>query len=157
MMRFDDRRITRRAVVYVFAVFGAAFVIYSGIAGLFGEMAVPTVLGQTQDPFLSRRVDALEQRLYGIESRISRVEQDVRSFSSRPTLIPGNNDAEIRLLRSEVDNLRLRLGEAECGLVRIDERTLTPPTRLVRSKAAPGKSDICRQDRDLPLQLSARP
>ena len=136
------------------AVAGVFFVAYFVVTGIFGERLVTA---QSQDPFLSRRIDSLEQRLYGIESRISRVEQDVRSPSIISPRIGSDNDAQIRLLQSELDNLRLRVGEAECGLAKVDERTLTTASRTARVKAAPGKTDICRQDRDTAVQLSARP
>src|SRR5258708_31945428 len=154
-MKSDGRKITRQFLLYVFAILGAAFLMYGGLLTIFGERAAPTAFAQ-QDPFLSRRIDQMEQRFYSIESRLTRIETD----SHRTVITPQtntNNDLEIQFLRSQVDSLRLRLGEVECGLLRVDERTLTPAARLARSKGGAKESDKCRVDTGTPIQLSARP
>ena len=147
----------RAALLYAFAVLGVGFTMYCVLLTVFGERAVPTAMAQSQDPFLSRRIDQIENRFYSLESRLNRVEQE--ASRSRPTSpgILNNNDTEIQFLRSQVDSLRLRLGEAECGLLRLDERTLTSAARLARGKAGPRESDKCRVDIATPIQLSARP
>lgn len=139
------------------AMAGAAIVIYWGVAFIFGSRAVPTVSAQQTDPFLSRRVDQLEQRLYQIDSKIDRVEQEARRPAISSPSIIGGNDAEIRALRSEIDGMRLRLGEAECGLLRVDERTLTAAAKAARKKAAAGGTENCRQNPGTAIELSARP
>ena len=128
----------------------AAVVLYGGVAGLFGDSGTATVSAQS-DVFLSRRIDQVEQRFYQIESRLNRIEMESRTAISTPRL-PDNKDNEIALLRSQVDGLRKRLGEVECGLLRLDERTLPAAQR----RGATG-SDPCRQNWGTSVRLSVRP
>jgi hypothetical protein len=67
------------------------------------------------------------------------------------------SETEIRLLRAQIETLQLRVAEAECGLLRLDERTLSNPVRRALKKSGIGKNDICRQTPNTPLELSARP
>jgi hypothetical protein len=109
-----------------------------------------------QDPFLSQRLNRIEQRLDLIETMVNRLEQATRV----PNIAqggPGASETEIRLLRSEIETLQIRLAEAECGLVKLDERTLADIARRTRKKSGTGEIDRCRFNPDAPLQLSARP
>ncbi len=142
--------------MYTVAVAGAVLLLEHGFAAIFGEQAVPTVLAQQQDPFLSRRIDQIENRFYQIESRIDRVESATRPTLSSPPLTSNVNDQEIRFLRQQIDVLRTRLGEAECGLLHVDERTLTPAARAARTKSTSG-SEPCRSNPGTPIALSVRP
>ncbi len=143
-----------RKVKTILAIAGAAVVVYFGLVGMFGER---TALAQQTDPFLSRRIDQLEQRFYQLESKIDRVEQEARRPVVSSPSITGGNDTEIRLLRSELDSMRLRLGEAECALLRVDERTLTAAARASRKKAMVGGTENCRVNAGAAVELSARP
>ncbi len=145
----------REKVKTILVTASVSMLIYGGFGALFGERAVPTVLAQ-QDPYLSRRIDQIEQRFNSIESRLNRVEQQSRTASVVPR-ITDNNDTEMQFFRTQVDSLRLRVGELECGLLRIDERTLTNAARLARSKGGVRESDKCRVSAGAPIQLSARP
>ena len=142
--------------MYTAAVAGAVLLLEHGFAAVFGERAVPTVLAQQQDPFLSRRIDQIENRFYQLESRLDRVESATRPTLSSPPLTSNVNDQDIRFLRQQVDILRTRLGEAECGLLHIDERTLSPSARAARAKSASG-SELCRREPSTAVTLSARP
>ena len=108
-----------------------------------------------QDLLLERRLSQIEQRFSFIESRISRVEQSVRPPTFTPEIRPGS-DPEIGLLRTQMEILRLRLAEVECGLAKLDERTLAPAAREARRKSVPAASDPCRMNANAPVQLSAR-
>jgi len=101
------------------------------------------------------RLNQLEQRFRSVEMSITRLEQQSRMSGVTPGATA--RDAEVSLLRSEVDALRRRLAEAECGLVRLDERTLTPTAREQRRKVNAGGTDPCRLEADAPLRLSTRP
>ena len=104
---------------------------------------------------LDRRISSLEQRLYLIETSISRLEQS--SISPRPrTSDSGARDQEITLLRTEIQTLQLRLNEIECGLVKLDERTTTPAAREARREAVK-LADPCRLNPSAPVRLSTRP
>lgn len=96
---------------------------------------------------LERRVSLMEQRFYAIESRLNRLEQPAPPRREPPPV--GARDSEINLLSNEIEQLRRRLIEVECGVVRLDERT---------KKASTGKSgDPCRQNPTEPVKLSVRP
>ena len=148
------KRLISERLKTALTVIGAAFVLYFGLAGMFGERPVSA---QQTDPFLSRRIDQLEQRFYQLESKIDRVEQESRRPAVASPSIAGGNDTEIRLLRSELDSMRIRLGEAECALLRVDERTLTAAARASRKKAMVGGTENCRVNPGAAVELSARP
>ena len=136
----------------VAVLIGLAMLIYNGLNGIFGSTGASTVHAQT-DQFLSRRVDVLEQRLYAIESRIDRI-----SVASRPSMVPtlpSTTPGDIDLLRTTVEGLRLRLGEVECGLLRLDERTL--PAAQRRTGRGGSSSDRCRENYGSSITLSSRP
>ena len=96
---------------------------------------------------LENRVNQLEQRLYSIQTSITRLEQTAlsqRSLSSRDI----TNDHELNMLRQEIQKLLIRVDEAECGLVKLDERTR-------RGDRSP--TDPCRINPNAPLKLPTRP
>lgn len=128
----------------------AAVVVSALITLTMGSGAVPTAYAQ--DRYLESRINQIEQRFISIDSRINRIEQEVRRPSPTLPQVLGNTDNEVRTLQLEVNALRTRLGEAECALLRLDQRTLTPAAR--RSTAA---NSACREGFTAPVQLSARP
>jgi hypothetical protein len=105
---------------------------------------------------LDRRISSLEQRQYSIEVRINRLEQSAMSQRT-PALQPGARDQEMSLLRTEFQTLLLRLGEIECGLVKLDERTMTSAVREARKGTGAKTADPCRINPAAPLRLSNRP
>ena len=105
---------------------------------------------ETQDPgTLDRRISMLEQRFYQVESSINRLQTYVASQRT-PTSQPITSDRDVLVIRDEVQRLSLRLGEVECGLLKLDERTAT-------RRSTPKSDDPCRVNVDIPLRLSARP
>jgi hypothetical protein len=105
---------------------------------------------------LERRISTVEQRLNSIELTVNRIEQQTRYSSSVPPASQNMRDTELELLRSQVELLQRRVAEDECGLVKLDERTLTQTARDARRKAAAAGDDPCRMNFDAPLRLSAR-
>lgn len=103
---------------------------------------------------IERRISLLEQRFYSVETSINRLEQQTRL--SPGTASSTERTVEINLLRSEVETLQRRLAEAECGLLKLDERTLSPAAREARRRAA-ASTDPCRLSADAPIRLSTRP
>jgi peptidoglycan hydrolase CwlO-like protein len=99
---------------------------------------------------IESRLSQLEQRFYSIEMSIRSLEQQSRLSSINAAR--NERDAEFALLRSEVQALQRRLAEAECGLAKIDERTLTPAAREARQRAKGGAVDPCRMNTNAPLQ-----
>lgn len=144
-----------RFALYILAIFGAAAVSYAGISAIAGGWLTTTAYAQ-QDPFLSQRLNSIEQRFTTLESRLSQIEQQSR-YTAPVLESPGSRETEIRLLRSEIDALQLRVAETECGLIRLDERTLGNAARQEQRKIGAGKTDICRQTPNAAIQLSARP
>lgn len=155
MTKIYGGREVRQLLTYFFAVVGVGFATYLGIVTLFGDQAVPNALAQSE-AYLSRRIDQAEQRFFGIESRVTRLEQQRPPAVTQP-LMNNSNETELQLLRTQVDSLRSRLGEVECALLRLDERTLTSTARSARNRVNPKVSDICRQEFGIPIQLTARP
>jgi hypothetical protein len=146
------RSVNSSLLLTVFALIsalGVAAVCVRGPLAVTGEAAAPT-----QDVTrIESRLSQLEQRFYSIEVSIRGLEQQFRLSGN----ITGRTerDPEIALLRAEVDALRQRLAEVECGLTRVDERTLSAAAREARQKSAAG--DPCRLNANAPLRLSARP
>jgi len=102
---------------------------------------------------LDARVSQLEQRLYTIENSLRTLEQQSR-ITGMNQRGAGVTLDDIALLRSEIQTLQTRLMEDECGLARLDERTLTPAARDARRKAA--GNDPCRLNFELPLRPPSR-
>lgn len=103
---------------------------------------------------LDRRINSLEQRLYGIESNISRLQQQV-TVSSRSTPAPTSRDPEIDQLRIEVETLRGRVRELECGLAQIDERTLSAAAKA-RRRAGEQAKEPCRLNPEESIPIKVR-
>ena len=106
---------------------------------------------------LDRRLSLLEQRFYAVESSINRLEQQAALYGREAQPSSSVRDPEIGLLRGEVETLQRRLIEVECGLARLDERTLAPAVREGRKKTDASVTDPCRLNADAPLRLSTRP
>lgn len=140
----------RITLLYVVATVAFALGIYNVFLG-----RSITPAGAQNDAFLSRRIDQVEQRFYMLESRLNRVEsQENRSSILSPTT-PNTNDIDQQFLRTSVDGLRTRVGELECGVLRLDERTLSPGVKAAHKTST--KLDPCRLDPTLQVQLSSRP
>ncbi|HEV2835635.1 MAG TPA: hypothetical protein VGW58_09980 [Pyrinomonadaceae bacterium] len=99
---------------------------------------------------LETRINQLEQRLYSIETSMRTLEQQSRlaGVTSRDA---GQQD--VILLRAEVQRLQQRLGESECALAKLDERTLSPAVREARRKSGV-RPDGCRTNVDAPIRFS---
>lgn len=98
---------------------------------------------------LETRINQLEQRLYGIETSLRTLEQQSRLGATRGG---GVSAQDVALLQSQIQALQLRLADDECGLARLDERTLSPAMRNARRQAA-GRVDPCRTNVESPLRL----
>jgi predicted nucleic acid-binding Zn-ribbon protein len=146
----------------LFKKWGVALVIVlCGVAGLIAKAYAArssspgksmTVVQDVRS--LDRRISSLELRLYSIETSINRLEQS--SISPR-TSVPNTSAPEINQLRAEIQTMQLRLNEIECGLVKLDERTMNAAVREARKDAAARIADPCRVNPTTPLRLSTRP
>ena len=112
---------------------------------------------ETQDvSSLDRRISMIEQRFYTLETSINRLQQYVtsqRSTSSSPS--SDGRDRDVEQLRQEMQRLQLRLSEVECGLLKLDERTVSAPGNRRSGEARP--ADPCRHNPSVPLRLPSRP
>lgn len=117
--------------------------------------ATNLVAGAQDLTSLERRISLIEQRFYSVETSINRLEQQSRFSQGAQSPSTTERSLEINLLRSEMAALQRRLAEIECGLIKLDERTLTPVAREARGRA--GNTDPCRLNLDAPLRLSTRP
>jgi hypothetical protein len=121
-----------------------------------------TVHAQQVDAMLDRRISQVEQRFYYLETRINRLESDSRSSSvlsgssTTNQLQLGQLRTDLDSLRTEMDSLRSRVGDLECGLLKVDERTLSPTARQ-RRRSAQGPNDPCRAEAESPVRLASRP
>lgn len=143
-------RPSRWPAVLLFVAAAAAYAVRPA-AGT-GEAAAPA----PQDLMrVESRIGQLEQRFYSVEASIRGLEQQLRA----PAAVRGAGvrDPEVGLLRAEVESLRQRLAEVECGLARVDERTLTPEAREARRKSGAGGADPCRLDAGAPARPATRP
>jgi len=113
--------------------------------------------GGVQDAvYLDRRISMLETRLNTIESSIRTLEQQAISQRSLSTSPQSLRDPETALLRSEVELLKARVRELECGIVHLDERTLSASAKEARKRASGELSDPCRLNPETPVQFSPR-
>lgn len=148
----------------------SAFALFLTVATLIGWSwigpqkadLVQPVSAQT-DVMLERRLSQVEQRFYYIESRLNQIENQSRY----PGIVPGASSTnpiqlgqlrtEMDTLRTQLDSLRSRVGEVECGLLKLDERTLSQAAREARRRSSAGAAEPCRTDTASPLKLSVRP
>ena len=121
---------------------------------------VNTAEAQT-DVLLDRRLTQIEQRFYMLESRLSRIEQAPSVLPQSPAL--NRSDVEISNLRAlldaqrlQIEGLQMRVDDLECGLARVDERTLTPTAREARRKAGADGTEQCRANPNVPVKLMVR-
>jgi|SRR5207253_11477933 len=96
---------------------------------------------------LESSVRSLEQRLNFIETRISRLEQQ-SVLNSTPQASSTRNELQFDLLQRQIATLQGQITEIECGLAKLDERTLPPRVRAERI------NDPCRLNPDVPLRLA---
>ena len=101
---------------------------------------------------LENRIGQLEQRLFSIETGLRTLEQQSRITGATSR---GISAEDVALLRSEIQILQRRLADDECGLAKLDERTLPPAVRDARRKSGAG-TDPCRVNVDTPLRLPER-
>lgn len=144
----------RLAILLLVSVLVAAVTADTGKLAVINGEAAPAAPPQDITRIESR-LSQIEQRFYSIETSIRGLEQQSRLSGS--TTMRAERDPEVSLLRAEVESLRHRLAEIECGLVKVDERTLTPAAKELRRNSAGGASDPCRLNVSAPLRLPTRP
>jgi len=101
---------------------------------------------------LESRINQLEQRLYMIETSVRTLEQQ-----SRAGMVSSRNvtPEEVAALRAELQTLDLRLGDDECAIAKLDERTLSAAVRSARIRSG-ARTEPCRLNTDTPVRLPER-
>jgi cytochrome c-type biogenesis protein CcmH/NrfG len=119
------------------------------------------VEAQQQTIILEQRLSQIEQRFNYVESRLNRLESESRFPSSTTTSSSIRTETDLNVLRAQVDELQTeiaaltsRLTAAECAIVRLDERTLTPATRALRKRTAQDNNEPCRLNYDAPIRIA---
>ena len=136
--------------------------LFSGRTSVTDSEVTTTVHAQT-DFALQRRVDMIEQRFYMMESRLNSLEQQSRYPSSTSPNSSVRTDSEIsslrtqlEIMRAQMDTLNRRLADVECGLLKVDERTLTQSARDMRRRGREDENEPCRLNPGTAIRLSAR-
>ena len=62
---------------------------------------------------------------------------------------------EVAALRAELQTLDLRLGDDECAIAKLDERTLSAAVRSARIRSG-ARTEPCRLNTDTPVRLPER-
>jgi hypothetical protein len=124
------------------------------IVGNHHETASTEAAGQDA-VYLNQRISTLELRLNSIESSLRTLQQQ-QMISQQPAQTQPLRDPEVSLLRSEVELLKGRVRMLECGLMHLDERTLSAGAKEARRKARDQFADPCRINPETPLQLSTQ-
>ena len=143
----------RWQVLVLVCVMGLGWVVFRSSAAA-PASASPAIGATAPEPQqeairLETRINQLEQRFYGIETSLRTLEQQSRLATTRGG---GVSAQDLALLQSQIQALQLRLAEDECGLARLDERTLSPAMRNARRQSA-GRTDPCRSNVESPLRL----
>jgi hypothetical protein len=102
---------------------------------------------------LENRITQLEQRLFSLETTLRNIEQQSRMAGATAR---GVGQDDLARVLAEVQTLERRLSENECGLAKLDERTLAPSLREARRKSGTVTNDPCRVNLDTPLRLPDR-
>jgi len=106
--------------------------------------------------YLSQRLNTLEQRIFNIESSVNQLRNQamVPSAPSPGAANPPVSREEMGLLRSEITLLQRQIAETQCGVLKLDQRTLpaNSKTQLTPAEA----SDPCRRLADIPIRIGAR-
>jgi hypothetical protein len=143
-----------RVVTKWFFAIALSILFVVGVEAYRGRAETATPAAQ-DTMMLNQRLGTLEQRIYTIESRINGLEQLAIS-ARRSSPAPTTRDPEVDRLRSEMELLKNRVRELECGLVRLDERTLATGMKNARRRTGGQPLDPCRQNTEVPIQLSTR-
>ncbi len=132
--------------------------VFCGVIGMqvggYRQQASASGIEPQDESYLDRRISLLETRLGSIESTIRMLGQQATSQRSAPS--QPTRDPEIALLRSEVEILNARVRELECGLVHLDERTLSANAKEARKRMNSSANDPCRLNPETSVQLSTR-
>jgi hypothetical protein len=101
---------------------------------------------------LESRLTQLEQRLYGLETSVRTLEQQSRlsNVSSRAV-----SAEDVLRLQADIQTLQRRIIDDECGLAKLDERTLSSAMRDARRSSGVVNRDPCRYNYESPLRLPA--
>lgn len=132
--------------------------VFCGVIGMqvggYREPSSAAAVEPQDASYLDRRISMLETRLSSLESSLRTLQQ--QAMSQRPAASQATRDPETALLRSELEVLNARVRELECGLVHLDERTLSASAQEARKRMNAQTNDPCRLNPETSVQLSSR-
>jgi hypothetical protein len=133
-------------VVMALVALGSIAIAFRGRSTIAAEAGFQDVMS------LDRRISSVEQRIYTMESNINQIRQQV-SLYQRPQTLPNQPDPAVDRLRTDIILIQQRLGDLECAVAKLDQRTL--PKNEAEKAMAQG-SDPCRLEPNTPLHIPVR-
>ena len=147
-----ETRILRAVMILVICLLAGA-VASSDKRGTAAEPSGPTAQDVT---YLSQRLSALEQRFFNLELTINQLLSQV-SIAQAPSPAPAGppvSREEVGLMRTEIQLLQRQMAEVQCGLLKLDQRTLPPDSRAQLTPAE--TAEPCRRLANSPVRITAR-
>jgi len=148
-----NMRIASRAIFVV----GLCLWVGAAAATYRRDASAATNPGAAQDvTYLNQRLSALEQRLFTIESTVNQLRSQtmIAQAPSSSTAAPSISREEAALLRTEIGLLQRQMMDAQCGLLKLDQRTLPADSRAQLTPAE--AAEPCRRQANSPVRISAR-
>lgn len=133
-------------------IFVSSIVAFAALAAGSGFAFSRQPAQTTQEYFtLDRRLSQVEQKLYTMDTMINQLQRQIMASSrTQPNTSATTQAIENEQLSLQVQQLRSRIGEIECAVVKLDQRTLP------RSEKTTEPKDACRRDANTPVRLSQR-
>lgn len=134
-----------------------ALMVPIGVLVLVTVLKISSATATAPDPLPQQDVIRLESRLSQLEQRFYTIETSVRTLEQQSRLSGitsrGVTPEDLLRLQAAIQMLQQRIIEDECGLAKLDERTLTAARRDARIKSGVGNGDPCRLNFESPLRL----
>ena len=129
----------------------------AGVLVLVTVLKISSATATAPDPIPQQDIIRLESRLAQLEQRFYTIETSVRTLEQQSRLSGvtsrGVSSEDLLRLQADIQMLQRRIIDDECGLAKLDERTLTAARRDARIKSGVGNDDPCRLNFESPLRL----
>jgi hypothetical protein len=106
--------------------------------------------------YLNQRLSTLEQRLFTIESTVNQLRSQAM-IAQAPSPSTGGlsiSREEAALLRTEIGLLQRQVVEVQCGLLKLDQRTLPAASRAQLTPAE--AAEPCRRLANSPVRITGK-
>ncbi|MEK6287840.1 MAG: hypothetical protein AABO57_19140 [Acidobacteriota bacterium] len=141
-----------RVITTALSILIFAALLGTAVKGYREHSFASTSEGAQDTAYLDRRITMLENKLNTVESSLRRLESQAMSPERSAPSQPGR-DPETSVLRSEVELLKMRVRDLECGLLHLDERTLSASAKEARKRTGLQPMEHCRLNPEAPVQL----